>query len=135
MSWQAYFPTRVFFGRGVVNDQAELLHTLGSRALIVTGAVRPFVMKPLKTFAGRLRKYRLSKKNNIISSLFSQEAMAILGKELRIIAQKKLTAETRESLLYASYLAGIAISLTGTSIPHAIGYSRFPPPADGRVFY
>ncbi|PKM77989.1 MAG: alcohol dehydrogenase [Firmicutes bacterium HGW-Firmicutes-15] len=66
----------------------------------------------------------LSVKNNTISSLFSQEAMTILGKELQIIAHRKeLASENMESLLYASYLAGISISLTGTSIPHAIGYS------------
>ena len=66
----------------------------------------------------------LSIKDSPISSLFSQQAMAILGKELRLIAHKKeLTPENRESLLYGSYLAGIAISLTGTSIPHALGYS------------
>jgi len=267
MSWQAYFPTKVFFGRGVINDQIKLLHSLGSKVLIVTGkggsAIRngaledvcralekasisweifnevepnpnietvrqgaarasemkadfiigigggspmdaakaiaitnlaeisdeelfelkygdvlPIVLVPttagtgsevtpasiltshkdqtkrnigssklvpsiafldssytsslpwqitadtaVDAYSHAIESY-LSKKNNTISSLFSQEAMKILGKELRIIAQKrKLTSANRESLLYASYLAGVAISLTGTSIPHAIGYS------------
>lgn len=37
MSWQAYFPTRVFFGQGVVRENAKELSLLGSKALIVTG--------------------------------------------------------------------------------------------------
>lgn len=267
MSWQAYFPTRVFFGRGVINEQSELLHTLGTRALIVTGkggsAIRngaledvclafekksiswelfnevepnpsietvrrgaalsrdmradfvigigggspmdaakaiaitnleeisdedlfklkygdvlPIVLVPttagtgsevttasiltshndqtkrnigspklipsiafldssytgslpwqitadtaVDAYSHAIESY-LSLKNNTISSLFSEKAMKILGQELRVVAQEKeLSTENRNSLLYASYLAGVAISLTGTSIPHAIGYS------------
>ncbi|MEN6348781.1 MAG: iron-containing alcohol dehydrogenase family protein [Syntrophomonas sp.] len=267
MSWQTYFPTKVFFGRGVINDQAGLLSALGSKALIVIGKggsatrngaledvskalqkasisweifneiepnpgvetvrrgaahaagmkadfiigigggspmdaakaiavtnlseitdeelfalqygdVLPIVLIPTTagtgsevTTASILTWHKektkknigspklipqiafldstytenlpwqitadtavdayshaiesfLSLKNTAISSLYSQEAMRILGKELRLIAGKAdLTFENRESLLYASYLAGVSISLTGTSIPHALGYS------------
>lgn len=267
MSWQAHFPTRVFFGRGVINEQANLLPALGSRALIVCGnggsAIRngamedvcqalrqesinwelfdevepnptietirrgaalayenkadfvigigggspmdaakgmaitnleritdqellelkygnvlPIVLVPttagtgsevtsasiltshndqtkrnigtaklipsiafldpsytssipwqitadtaVDAYSHAIESY-FSAKNSRISSLFSTQAMMILGKELKIIAEKReLDPENRESLLYASYLAGVAISLTGTSIPHAIGYS------------
>lgn len=267
MSWQAYFPTRVLFGRGIIKEQGDLMHTLGSRALIVTGKgdsvirngslqdvcstlekasiswdlfnevepnptfetvrrgaafanerkadfiigigggspmdaakgiaitnlhqfsdedlvnlnygdVLPIVMVPTTagtgsevTAASILTSHKdqtkknigsaklipqialldstytntlpwqitadtavdayshaiesyLSVKNNAISSLFSMQAMKILGRALRVIARKEeLGPENRDSLLYASYLAGVAISLTGTSIPHAIGYS------------
>ncbi|MDD3267844.1 MAG: iron-containing alcohol dehydrogenase family protein [Syntrophomonadaceae bacterium] len=267
MTWQAHFPTRVFFGRGVINEQADLLHTLGSRALIVTGkggsAIRngaledvcrtlektslgwelfnevepnptietvrrgaalaremradfvigigggspmdaakaiaitnlaevsdeelfnlqygdvlPIVLIPttagtgsevtpasiltshkdqtkrnigsaklipniafldssytsglpwqitadtaVDAYSHAIESY-LSAKNNAISSLFSEQAMTILSQELRVIARKNdLGPDNRDSLLYASYLAGVAISLTGTSIPHALGYS------------
>jgi len=66
----------------------------------------------------------LSQKNTPISSLYSIEAMRILGPKLQaMVIGTEVTLEDREDLLYASYLAGVAISLTGTSIPHAVGYS------------
>ncbi|MEA1962432.1 MAG: iron-containing alcohol dehydrogenase family protein [Bacillota bacterium] len=66
----------------------------------------------------------LSFKNTPLSTLFSEKALHILGRELKVIAQKKeLKSKNRDALMYGSYLAGMAISLTGVSIPHAIGYS------------
>lgn len=267
MEWQAYFPTRVFFGRGVVQEQAEFMAQLGRRALIVTGQggsssrngaladvcaaleqaaiswdifnhiepnpsvetvrkgalraramqadfiigvgggspmdaakaiaitnlaeiseeelfaahygeVLPIVLVPTTAGSGseatqasiltsphdqtkrnigspkliakiayldsvythtlpwqttadtavdayaHAIESHLSRKNNALSSLYSLQALKILGQELTVIARKEeLTPDRRETLLFASHLAGVAISLTGTSIPHALGYS------------
>lgn len=66
----------------------------------------------------------LAVKATPLSELHAREALRILGPEL-----KKLTIDTvidfsqREALLYGSLLGGLAISTTGTSIPHAMGYS------------
>lgn len=66
----------------------------------------------------------LSPKHNLLSDVLAKEALAILGGELKFLTQgKPLTYENRHNLLYGSMLAGMVISHTGTSIPHAMGYS------------
>jgi alcohol dehydrogenase class IV len=55
---------------------------------------------------------------------FALESLRIIGPLLTILSDKKvLTIEQRESLLYASTLAGIVISQSGTTAVHAMGYS------------
>lgn len=66
----------------------------------------------------------LSPRANPLSDLISREVLKILGNELRKLSKKQNPdLESREALLYASTLAGLVISQTGTSIPHAMGYS------------
>ncbi len=60
---------------------------------------------------------------NPLSELHAREALRILGPELRkLLESPDLDLEQREALLYGSMLGGMAISTTGTSIPHALGY-------------
>ncbi len=62
-------------------------------------------------------------KANSLSDAVAREAMRILGPELAALAREEIPSyERREKLLYGSLLAGLAISQTGTSIPHAVGY-------------
>lgn len=65
----------------------------------------------------------LSVKSNPISDLIAREALRISGAELKLLASGANPGRaSREALLYASTLAGLVISQTGTSIPHAMGY-------------
>ncbi len=59
-----------------------------------------------------------------LSELYAREALRILGPELQKLTKDDvIDLNQREALLYASMLGGMAISTTGTSIPHALGYS------------
>ncbi|HEX3011265.1 MAG TPA: iron-containing alcohol dehydrogenase, partial [Syntrophomonadaceae bacterium] len=74
-------------------------------------------------FAHVLEGY-LAKRANPLTDIIAQNTLAILGPKLKEMADEhNLTLEDREALLYASLLAGMVISHTGTSIPHALGYS------------
>lgn len=65
----------------------------------------------------------LAVKSNPISDLLAREALRISGAELKLLASgTSPNPESRKALLYASTLAGLVISQTGTSIPHAMGY-------------
>lgn len=66
----------------------------------------------------------LSRKASPFSEMLALEALSILGPELRQLLSEELPgAASREQLLYGSMLAGLAISITGTNIPHALGYA------------
>ncbi|NLB88357.1 MAG: iron-containing alcohol dehydrogenase [Syntrophomonadaceae bacterium] len=66
----------------------------------------------------------LSPRHTLLSDLLAKEALGILGAELRhLAADKPLAYENRNNLLYGSMLAGMVISHTATSIPHALSYS------------
>lgn len=59
-----------------------------------------------------------------LSELHAREALGILGAQLKMLVQaEEITLQDREALLYGSMLGGMAISTTGTSIPHALGYT------------
>lgn len=51
------------------------------------------------------------------------ESIRIIGSFLSKLDKDMLTVEDRDSLLYASMLAGIVIAQTGTTICHGMGYS------------
>ncbi|MBR4292585.1 MAG: iron-containing alcohol dehydrogenase [Clostridia bacterium] len=79
------------------------------------------VSTALDAFCHCIESY-LSPKSTVISRLLSVwGARAILD----IISKKQdgFTLEERESLLYASCEAGIAINTTGTGFPHPLGYN------------
>lgn len=64
----------------------------------------------------------LSKRCTDISSLYANEAIRLIGKELDNLINFNLNQDSRNNLLYASSLAGIAISMTSTVIVHVMGY-------------
>lgn len=65
----------------------------------------------------------LAVKSNPMSDLIAREALRISGTELKLLASGTNPGTAgREALIYASTLAGLVISQTGTSIPHAMGY-------------
>ena len=62
---------------------------------------------------------------NDISKLFAQRGIAILTKMLKKTVTcdtAPLSFEEREALYIASLYGGLAISVTGTAFPHALGY-------------
>ena len=62
---------------------------------------------------------------NEISRLFATKGIAILLAMLKRTAEcdiAPLTYEEREALYHASLYGGLAISVTGTAFPHALGY-------------
>ncbi|MGI6453380.1 MAG: iron-containing alcohol dehydrogenase family protein [Syntrophomonadaceae bacterium] len=66
----------------------------------------------------------LSPRSNPLCDILAQETLGILGKELRNMRLgKKLEINNRSNIQYAALLAGMVISHTSTSIPHALGYS------------
>lgn len=65
----------------------------------------------------------LSVKTTPLSEVYAHAALKILGAELKLLSHSKtVTMASREALLFGSMLGGMAISTTGTSIPHALGY-------------
>lgn len=75
----------------------------------------------LDAFAHGLESY-LSPKSTDISSMFAMYAMRGIWDVLTRYPEN-FDIEMRETLLYASCAAGIAISITGTGFPHPLGYS------------
>lgn len=66
----------------------------------------------------------LSKRANFMSIMISLEALNLMGSCLfNLCSDKTVSSDNREVFLYASMLAGIAISQTGTTVVHAMGYS------------
>ncbi|MEQ8174375.1 MAG: iron-containing alcohol dehydrogenase family protein [Syntrophomonadaceae bacterium] len=67
----------------------------------------------------------LTVRHSPMSDVLASEAMFLLGGLLRELDKTKGLPDDamRSQLLYASMLAGTVISQTGTSIPHALGYS------------
>lgn len=66
----------------------------------------------------------LSKRANSMSIMISLDALKLMGPCLfDLCSDKMVSSDNREVLLYASMLAGIAISQTGTTVVHAMGYS------------
>ncbi len=66
----------------------------------------------------------LSKRATPFSEMLAIEALVILGIELReLLEEGKISNESREQMLYGSMLGGMAISITATNIPHAMGYA------------
>ncbi len=59
------------------------------------------------------------------TDLLAREGMRILGAELKNLAEgdTTLTWKNRSNLLYGSLLGGLAISITGTTIPHSLGFN------------
>lgn len=75
----------------------------------------------LDAFAHGLESY-LSPKSTHISEMFAMFAMKGIWDVLTSYPEN-FSYEMRETLLYASCAAGIAISITGTGFPHPMGYS------------
>lgn len=67
----------------------------------------------------------LTVRHSPMSDVLAREAIFLLGGLLRELRVKKDVPDDgmRYQLLYASMLAGTVISQTGTSVPHALGYS------------
>ncbi|MBO8160003.1 MAG: iron-containing alcohol dehydrogenase [Thermosipho sp. (in: Bacteria)] len=65
----------------------------------------------------------LSLRANDFSDLFAFKAIEIIKNTLPKLVDDLNNYELRKNMLYASTLAGIAISITGTTIAHALGYS------------
>lgn len=66
----------------------------------------------------------VSKRSNQMSSFIALEALTVTGECLGCLnAEETISFEIREKLLFASMLAGMAISQTGTTAVHAMGYS------------
>ncbi len=62
----------------------------------------------------------LKKSSSPASETFAKESLRILYPRLKSL--EDLTEETRDALLWASCLAGMAIAQTGTTIVHGMGY-------------
>jgi len=73
-------------------------------------------------FSHLLESY-LSKKSTIWSELFAIEGIKAFAKCIEGIQTKVFTKDIRNNLMYASYMGGLAIAHTGTTIVHAMGYS------------
>jgi alcohol dehydrogenase class IV len=65
----------------------------------------------------------LSKRATPITKMYAVEAIRLIKEQFQNLISYDLTLEARNSLLYASTLAGICISQTGTTAVHTMGYS------------
>ncbi|MCK5811980.1 MAG: iron-containing alcohol dehydrogenase [Clostridiales bacterium] len=73
-------------------------------------------------FSHLLESY-LSNKCTKQSAIYAIEGLKVFANCLLAIDERKFTDNIRDQLLYASYMGGLAITLTGTTIIHAMGYS------------
>jgi alcohol dehydrogenase class IV len=64
----------------------------------------------------------LSKKANAMSDLLALEAMGRIGRSIRRAVNDGDDVDARADMLYASYLAGQCITLSGTNAVHAMSY-------------
>jgi alcohol dehydrogenase class IV len=65
----------------------------------------------------------LNKKANEMTAIYSEKAIRIISSLFKKIEEDYLSLEDRDNLLFASTLAGIVISHTGTTAVHSMGYS------------
>jgi alcohol dehydrogenase class IV len=65
----------------------------------------------------------LNKKANEMTAIYSEKAIRIISSLFKKIEEDYLSLEDRDNLLFASTLAGIVISHTGTTAVHSVGYS------------
>lgn len=65
----------------------------------------------------------ISRRATRTSDIFAIESMKIILSEFDNIAAFIMSESTRKNLLYASMLAGIVISQTGTTLLHGLGYA------------
>lgn len=63
-----------------------------------------------------------AKAATVVSDALAEKAMLYVGRGLRALAEGRLDETLRERLLYGSMLAGMVISITGTSFVHSFGY-------------
>lgn len=60
---------------------------------------------------------------NILSDTLAEKGLLLFGESLKALQVGDCSIEVREKLLMASSIAGMVISQTGTSLPHAMGYA------------
>ncbi|MBN2853524.1 MAG: iron-containing alcohol dehydrogenase [Clostridia bacterium] len=65
----------------------------------------------------------LSLKSNHQSELFALEGINAFSKCISAIKNRDFTDDIRDYLMYSSYMGGLAITMTGTNVIHAMGYS------------
>lgn len=65
----------------------------------------------------------LCKNANVISDASAEKGFKLFGECINALRAGEFSYEIREKLLLASTLGGIVIAETGTSLPHAMGYS------------
>jgi alcohol dehydrogenase class IV len=65
----------------------------------------------------------LSKRSNAMSDILAAESIGLFGDCIQSLLSQRIDFMTREKLLYASMLAGMVISQTGTTLIHVIGHS------------
>ncbi len=94
---------------------SSYIRTLPSRVTIDT---------VLDAFSHAFESY-LTLRPGPISDAMARRVLNITGRYLHKMGQERwrLDENDRDQILYASMLAGMVISQTGTSVPHALGYS------------
>ena len=87
--------------------------------------VRVTIDTGVDAYSHALESYFCINKLSPFSELLALEAMRILGPEIKNLASDswQLLYQNRANLLYGSLLGGMAISVTGTTIPHTLGFS------------
>ncbi|APT71561.1 alcohol dehydrogenase [Thermosipho affectus] len=65
----------------------------------------------------------LSLRASEFSKLYALEAIKLIKQNLNKLVEDLQNYELRKKIMLASFYAGIAISLTGTTIAHSLGYS------------
>lgn len=73
-------------------------------------------------FSHLLESY-CSLRSTLLNDSIAIEGIRVFADCMKNIAEENITYEIREKLMYVSCLGGIAISHTGTTLMHAMGYS------------
>jgi alcohol dehydrogenase class IV len=73
--------------------------------------------------ASHLFESYFSKKSTPVSMMYAMDGMKVFAGTVNYIDRREFSDKTREDLMYASMLGGMAITHTGTTAMHAMGYS------------
>ena len=117
----------------LTNDEAQTKTTISSSIMFPSVALldgkymsglskKTTINTTIDALSHAIESY-LSKRATPISKMYAVEAIRLIKEQLNNLISYDLTLEARNSLLYASTLAGICISQTGTTAVHTMGYS------------
>lgn len=117
----------------LTNDEAQTKTTISSSIMFPSVALldgkymsglskKTTINTTIDALSHAIESY-LSKRATPISKMYAVEAIRLIKEQFNNLISYDLTLEARNSLLYASTLAGICISQTGTTAVHTMGYS------------
>ncbi len=90
-------------------------------AYLKTSSRSGLINTAVDTLAHLIESY-LNTGSNLFNHIFSEKGLVLWGGIKDTLEKNELTEQTYQTLMHASTLGGMAISHTGTSLPHGLSY-------------